>query len=151
MLFQVWSWTFLQRFSSSHSQGFKDEDFGNSPGWWAATFATYFPSRPLQLAQKKMTKHGISTYENRCISLIKGQEVIRDSNLYTSEWTNHESDSNHESLFDNFWEKLMIRITFETLFLSKMRIMTLESSDESSVFSKVIMIRITKSGDSSML
>ena len=45
----------------------------------------------------------------------------------------------------------MIRITFETLFLSKMRIMTLESSDESSVFSEEFIIRFTSSADSSIL
>ena len=32
--------------ASSHSQGFEDEDLGSSPGWWAATVATYCPSRP---------------------------------------------------------------------------------------------------------
>ena len=29
-----------------HSLGFEDEDLGISPGWWAATVATYCPSRP---------------------------------------------------------------------------------------------------------
>ena len=37
----------IQRVSSSHSQNFKDEDFGNSPGLWAATVANYCPSRAL--------------------------------------------------------------------------------------------------------
>ena len=31
----------LQRYSSSHPQGFNDEDLENSPGCWAATTATY--------------------------------------------------------------------------------------------------------------
>ena len=30
---------------SSHSLGFEDEDLGSSPVWWAATVATYCPSR----------------------------------------------------------------------------------------------------------
>ena len=56
----------LQRFLSSHSEGFKDEDLGNSPGWWAATLATYCPSRLGELAQKTITKHGEQVDENRC-------------------------------------------------------------------------------------
>ena len=48
----------LQCYSYSHSQGFKDDDLGNSPGWWAATVVTYCPGRPLQLTQKNITKHG---------------------------------------------------------------------------------------------
>ena len=42
----------VQRYSSTLSQGFKDEDSGNSPGWWATTVATYCPSRPSQLTQE---------------------------------------------------------------------------------------------------
>ena len=49
---------FLPHSSSSHSQGFKHENFGNSPGWWATTVATYCPSRPYQLTQKNITKNG---------------------------------------------------------------------------------------------
>ena len=30
----------VQRYSSTLSQGFKDEDLGNLPGWWADTVAT---------------------------------------------------------------------------------------------------------------
>ena len=37
---------YTQHFSSGHSQGLKDDDLGNSLGWWAATVATYCPSRP---------------------------------------------------------------------------------------------------------
>ena len=33
--------TCLQSGTSDHSLGFKDEDLGSSPGWWAATIATY--------------------------------------------------------------------------------------------------------------
>ena len=39
---------------------------GNSLGWWATTVATYCPSRPSQLAQKNMTKHGERVDEKRC-------------------------------------------------------------------------------------
>ena len=57
--YQVWSSVLccqpvLQRFSSSLSQGFKDEDLGNSPGWWATIVANYCPSR---LSQLLTTKH----------------------------------------------------------------------------------------------
>ena len=31
--------------ASRHSLGFEDEYLGSSPGWWAATVATYCPSR----------------------------------------------------------------------------------------------------------
>ena len=65
----------LQRFSSSHSQGFKHEDFGNSPGWWATTFATYCPSRPWQLTLKKITKHVERVDENRCTFSALAVEV----------------------------------------------------------------------------
>ena len=36
----------VQRGAASHSQGFEDKNLGSSPGWWAATVATYSPSRP---------------------------------------------------------------------------------------------------------
>ena len=35
--------------ASDHSLGFEDENFGSSPGWWAATVATYCPSRSGEL------------------------------------------------------------------------------------------------------
>ena len=35
--------------ASRHSLGFEDDDLGSSPGWWAATVATYCPSRPGEL------------------------------------------------------------------------------------------------------
>ena len=35
--------------ASRHSLDFEDEDLGSSPGWWAATVATYCPSRPREL------------------------------------------------------------------------------------------------------
>ena len=46
----------LQHYSSSRSQGFKDEDLGNFPGWQAATVATYCTSRPSQLLATTLTK-----------------------------------------------------------------------------------------------
>ena len=39
----------LHCWASHHSLGFEDEDLGSSPGWWAATVATYCPSRPGEL------------------------------------------------------------------------------------------------------
>ena len=36
--------------------GWVDLDLGSSPGWWAATVATYCPSRPSQLTWKNITK-----------------------------------------------------------------------------------------------
>ena len=42
--------------------------FWNSTSWWAAsTVTTYCPSRPLQLTQENITKHGERVDENRCI------------------------------------------------------------------------------------
>ena len=35
--------------ASDRSLGFEDEDLGSSPGWWAATVATYCPRRPGEL------------------------------------------------------------------------------------------------------
>ena len=40
---------FIQRFSSTRLQSFKDEALGTSPGWWTNTVATYCPSRPSQI------------------------------------------------------------------------------------------------------
>ena len=36
----------LQSGAAYHSLGFEDDNLGSSPGWWAATVATYCPSRP---------------------------------------------------------------------------------------------------------
>ena len=36
---------FVQCGASDRSLGFEDEDFGSSSGWWAASVATYCPSR----------------------------------------------------------------------------------------------------------
>ena len=44
--FSIWS---LQSGAAHHSLGFVDENLGGSPGWWAATVATYCPSRPEEL------------------------------------------------------------------------------------------------------
>ena len=35
----------IQSGVSGHLLGFEDDDLGSSPGWWAATVATYCPSR----------------------------------------------------------------------------------------------------------
>ena len=48
---------YIQFNSSTLSQGFKDEDLGNSPSWWAATVATYCQSRHSQLLATAVTKH----------------------------------------------------------------------------------------------
>ena len=37
--------------ASRHSLGFEDDDLGSSPSWWAATVATYCPSRPGELSK----------------------------------------------------------------------------------------------------
>ena len=39
----------LQSGATYHSLGFEDENLESSPGWWAATVATYCPSRPGEL------------------------------------------------------------------------------------------------------
>ena len=35
----------VQSGAAYHSLGFEDENFWSFPGWWAATVATYCPSR----------------------------------------------------------------------------------------------------------
>ena len=39
----------IQSGAAYHSPGFEDENLGSSPGCWAATVATYCPSRPEEL------------------------------------------------------------------------------------------------------
>ena len=39
-----------------HKEGFVDIDLGSSPVWWAATVATYCPSRPGELPKLLLTK-----------------------------------------------------------------------------------------------
>ena len=39
----------LQSGAAYHSLGFEDKNLGSSPCWWAATVATYCPSRPGEL------------------------------------------------------------------------------------------------------
>ena len=56
----------IQRFSSSHLQGFKYEDLRNSPGWWATTVATYCQRRPSQLSQNNLPIHDQQVDENLC-------------------------------------------------------------------------------------
>ena len=46
----------LQSEAARHSLGFKDEDLGSLPGWWAATVATYCPSRPGELPKFSSSK-----------------------------------------------------------------------------------------------
>ena len=46
----------IQHYILGFRQGFKDEDLGNSPGWSAATVATYCSSRPSQLLVTTFTK-----------------------------------------------------------------------------------------------
>ena len=36
---------------TDRSLGFEDDDLESSPGWWAATVATYCPSRPGELSK----------------------------------------------------------------------------------------------------
>ena len=42
-------WLYVQSGASDRSLGFEDEDLGSSPGWRAATVATYCPSRQGEL------------------------------------------------------------------------------------------------------
>ena len=46
----------LQSGAAYHSLGFEDENLGSSPGWWAATVATYCPSRPGELPKLLSSK-----------------------------------------------------------------------------------------------
>ena len=49
MNFQQVVLVYIHCWASRHSLGFEDEDLGSSPGWWAATVATYCPRRPVEL------------------------------------------------------------------------------------------------------
>ena len=42
----------IQHYILGFRQGFKDEDLGNSPGWSAATVATYCSSRMVKLTRQ---------------------------------------------------------------------------------------------------
>ena len=46
--------------------GWIDLDLGSSPGWWAATVATYCPSRVVEHPKSKSTK---PRYATRCVTL----------------------------------------------------------------------------------
>ena len=46
----------LHCWASRHTLGFEDEDLGSSPGWWAASLATYCPSRPGELPKLLSSK-----------------------------------------------------------------------------------------------
>ena len=46
----------VQSGAAGHSLGFEDEDLESSPGWWAATVATYCPSRPGELPKFSSSK-----------------------------------------------------------------------------------------------
>ena len=63
---------FLQRYSSSLSQGFKDKDLRYSPGWWATTVATYCPSRPSQLFTEQPQKNSEEVDGNRMYNNLVG-------------------------------------------------------------------------------
>ena len=46
----------LQGVPCPRGLGFDDLDLGSSPGWWAATVATYCPSRMVEHPKSKSTK-----------------------------------------------------------------------------------------------
>ena len=55
------------------AQGFVDLDLGSSPGWWAATVATYCPSRMVELRMSSTassTEHYIFDYFGSNIRLF---------------------------------------------------------------------------------
>ena len=57
----------LQRFSSTLSQSFENEDLGSFPSWWAATVATYCPNRHGELPKFLSSKPCDRVDEKRCI------------------------------------------------------------------------------------
>ena len=53
--------------------GWVDLDLGDFPGWWAATVATYCPSRMVELPKSKSTQPRYATarvtlYAGACVS-----------------------------------------------------------------------------------
>ena len=51
----------LQSGAAYHSLVFEDVDLGSSPGWWAASVATYCPSRMEEHSKFKSTKPSCQT------------------------------------------------------------------------------------------
>ena len=69
---------YIQRYSSSLSQGFRYNILGDSPSWWSDTVATNCPSRPKQFLAPRVTNIA-SDWMNSSIfymeHLYKGQPV----------------------------------------------------------------------------
>ena len=61
----------LQRDPGSLAQGFVDLDLWSSPGWWAATVATYCPSRMVEHPKSKSTKPCARPPGSRCTCTSK--------------------------------------------------------------------------------
>ena len=54
----------MQLYRASHvliDLGWVDLDLGSSPGWWAATVATYCPSRVVEHSKSKSTQPNCQT------------------------------------------------------------------------------------------
>ena len=54
-------WKIVQGDPGGLAQGFVDLDLGSSPGWWAATVASYCPSRMVEHPTSKSTQPRHST------------------------------------------------------------------------------------------
>ena len=65
---------YVQRDPGALAQGFVDLDLGSSPGWWAATLATYCPSRMVEHPKYMSTKPCARPPGSRCIS-VKERKV----------------------------------------------------------------------------
>ena len=51
-----------------------DLDLGSSPGWWAATVATYCPSRVVKHPKSKSTKPSLRGHGTPCMLIVDGSK-----------------------------------------------------------------------------
>ena len=65
----------LQSGAADRSLGFEDEDLRSSPGWWAATVATYCPSRPGELLKSSSSKPSERFAAPLCRSVAAYDEI----------------------------------------------------------------------------
>ena len=59
----------VQSGASGERLGWVDLDLGSSPAWWAATVATYCPSRMVEHPKSKQPNQGIQVDGGLCIQI----------------------------------------------------------------------------------
>ena len=72
----------IQRDPGGLAQGFVDLDLRSSPGWWAATVATYCPSRMVEHPKSKSTKPSPRGHGTPCTATRKVRSNFPLTPLY---------------------------------------------------------------------